>query len=189
MAEKKSALPRIFLESFAVFASVLLAFLVEQWREDLNEAREADAALNLVRTELQENLAELERIVPRRASMLEAYQKAMVALMDDNVFPSTLPDFETPQVTSLAYELATDSGAVVEVEASDLLVIARAYESLDEVRRNELFLNNRNAQIRFNDGEQYLSGFIYYLNRAEFSEPAAIADIQEAIVLLNSILD
>ena len=40
--------PRLLVESAAIFFSVLLAFFVEQWREDINEQREAEAILNLV---------------------------------------------------------------------------------------------------------------------------------------------
>lgn len=43
-------------------------------------------------------------------------------------------------------------------------MIARAYESLETVRRNDTLLNERNTQIRFNDGEQYILGFIDYIN-------------------------
>ena len=72
------------------------------------------------------------------------------------------------------------------VAPEELLVVARAYEALEEVRRNDTFLNERNAQIRFNDGEQYLSGFIYYLNRAIGNEPVAIELIRDAIDMLES---
>ncbi|MEN7342157.1 MAG: hypothetical protein AAAFM81_04410 [Pseudomonadota bacterium] len=180
---------RVAVESCAIFLSVLLAFLVEQWRDDLNEEKDALAALSLVRAELGQNLRALTEVEPKRAIMLESYQRAINDLIDNNVFPKELPNFETPVVTSIAYELATDSGAVVTVDAADLLVIARAYESIDVVRRNERFLNERNAQIRFNDGEQYLSGFIYYINRAQANEPKAISDIKNAIASLDAALE
>ena len=78
------------------------------------------------------------------------------------------------------------AGAMTTVAPKDLLVVARAYEALEEVRRNDTFLNARNAQIRFNDGEQYLSGFIYYVNRANNNEPIAIELVREAIETLDS---
>lgn len=178
--------PRLLVESAAIFFSVLLAFFVEQWREDINEQREAEAILNLVRAELVQNLAELESILPKREAMLAGYQDAIMALRNEGVFPRELPEFESPDITSLAYELATDAGAVTTVAPEELLVVARAYEALEEVRRNDTFLNERNAQIRFNDGEQYLSGFIYYLNRAIGNEPVAIELVREAIDMLES---
>ncbi len=178
--------PPLLLESIAIFLSVLLAFFVEQWREDLNEEKDAEVALSLVRAELAQNLAELERIAPSRPELLLAYQEAIQSLIREKQFPQDLPRTVPPEITIVAYELATDSGAIASVEASDLLVIASAYEALEKVRRNEIFLENRNAQIRFNDGEQYLSGFIYYFNRAMGNEPRAIAKVQEALVLLDS---
>lgn len=106
-------------------------------------------------------------------------------LIEENQFPQELPQNSSPAITTIAYELATDSRAVTSIVAEDLLVIARAYESLESVQRNEFFLENRNAQIRFNDGEQYLSGFIYYVNRAMGNEPEAIEQVRAAITLLD----
>jgi hypothetical protein len=67
----------LLIESAAIFFSVLLAFVVEQWREDRNEREQAEATLNLLRAELEQNLAELERIAPTRKAMLEGYMAAM----------------------------------------------------------------------------------------------------------------
>lgn len=164
---------------------MLLAFVVEQWREDMNEAREALAALELVRAELAQNLAELERVAPTRPGMLKAYQEGINTLLKDSIYPQNLPATSPPAITTIAYELATTTGAVTTIEAADLLVIASAYEALDALQRNKLFLENRNAQIRFNDGEQYISGFIYYFNRAMGNEPKAINQVREALALLD----
>ncbi|MEM9172422.1 MAG: hypothetical protein AAGA84_06935, partial [Pseudomonadota bacterium] len=154
-------------------------------RDEYRDREMAAATLTLVKAELQHNLSELERIVPLRQGMLERYIEALDALRNENVFPQNFPDFQSPDITSLAYELAQDSGAVTVVPPEELLVIARAYESLREVSENDDFLDARNAQIRFNDGEQYLSGFIYYVYRAAANEPAAIEDIREALRLLG----
>ncbi len=185
MAKSTGHSARLLVESAAIFLSVLLAFFVEEWRDDQREQREADAALNLVRAELTQNLAELESIVPLRPAMLEGYLAGLEQLKNTGSFPADLPDFITPDITSIAYELATDSGAVTTVAAEELLVIAQAYAALSEVSRNDIFLTERNAQIRFNDGEQYLSGFVYYINRASNNEPAAIDQVRRAIAALD----
>jgi len=176
---------RLLIESTAIFLSVLLAFFVEQWREGANEQRQAEDTLALVRAELSQNLAELEKVTATRDESLLGFQKAIVILRDENRFPDELPLFLSPEITNIAYELATDSGAVTSVPAEDLLVIARAYAALESVQANDRFLNERNAQIRFNDGEQYLSGFIYYINRAKFNEPAAVEAVRNAINALD----
>lgn len=177
--------PVLFVESIAIFCSVLLAFAADQWRDDMNERARGDAILTLVRTELTENLYELERLADTREEMLEGYIGALDDFIDTGVFPSRLPVFKVPEITDVAYQLASDSGVISGVEPNELIVIARAYEALKEVRGNEVFLNNRNAQIRFRDGEQYLSGFIYFANRAMVNEPAAIVSVREAIELLS----
>ncbi|MEM9384867.1 MAG: hypothetical protein AAGA68_07380 [Pseudomonadota bacterium] len=125
-------------------------------------------------------------LVPTRPRMLEGYIAACGQLQDEGRFPTDLPDFTTPDVTSIAYELATDSGAVTTVAVEELLVIAQAYAAINKVRENDLFLTDRNAQIRYNDGEQYLSGFVYYINRASINEPIAIEAIERAMLVLDT---
>ena len=163
---------------------MLLAFAAEQWREDINERGRTEEALNLVKAELELNLQELEAVVGTRQNMLDSYIDALGTLVDEGQFPESTPSFIIPDITDIAYQLATDSGAVSGVEASDLLIIARAYEALENVKSNERFLNTRNAQIRYRDGEQYLSGFIYYANRSLIAEPEAIKVVKLAIEAL-----
>ncbi|MEM6513805.1 MAG: hypothetical protein AAF660_12390, partial [Pseudomonadota bacterium] len=176
---------RLLAESAAIFLSVLLAFFVEQWREDQNELQEAEAAISLVRAELAQNLAELERVAPSRDEQLQVYIEAMGVLQNEGRFPYDLPRLDTPEITTIAYDLATDSGAVTTVSTDDLLLIAKAYEALDRVQGNDDFLQSRNAQIRFGDGEQYISGFIYYVNQASANEPNAIEHVRKALELLT----
>jgi len=175
---------RLAIESAAIFLSVFLAFAADQWRDDANDRKRANAALTLVRVELEQNLAELEAVTSSRQTTLDDYIAALDTLVEDNVFPEAIPFISFPAITTIAYELATDSGSVTTVDPADLIVIARAYGALNDVRRNEAFLDNRNAQIRYRDGEQYISGFIYYTNRAMMAEPEAIKHVRAALAVL-----
>lgn len=176
--------PVIFGQAVAIFCSVLLAFAAEQWRDDMNERARAEDVLTLVKAELTENLAELERVSATRQEMLDSYIAALDALVDTGVFPRELPILQVPEITNVAYQLATDSGVLSRIEPDDVIVVARAYQALASVQDNQVFLNNRNAQIRFRDGEQYISGFIYFSNRALSNEPDAIVAIEAAIATL-----
>lgn len=178
------SLPVILVESLAIFCSVLLAFAAEQWRDDLNERARTRIVLELVRTELEENLQELQSANSTRQAMHDGYVEALNKMVDTGQFPRDLPQYRAPELTDVAYQLASESGAISRIQPDQLIVIAKAYEALDEVRRNETFLDNRNAQIRFRDGEQYLSGFIYFANRALINEPDAIRKVEAAIGLL-----
>ena len=185
MKASRFSLTVLLVESVAIFCSVLLAFAAEQWREDINDSKRTREALNLIKAELELNLDELEAVVGTREKMLSNYIEALGTLVDTGTYPTDIEGFTIPDITNLAYQLATDSGAVTSVDPQDLLVIARAYEALDNVRANEQFLNTRNAQIRYQDGEQYLSGFIYYANRSLTAEPEAIAALERAIETLD----
>ena len=176
--------PVILGQAVAIFCSVLLAFAAEQWRDDLNERARANDVLKLVKAELTENLTELERVSGMRQEMLDGYITALDELVDTGVFPQELPSLQVPAITDVAYNLATDSGVLSRIEPTDVLIVARAYEALEAVDDNQVFLNNRNAQIRFRDGEQYISGFIYFSNRALSNEPEAIEAVKAAIATL-----
>ncbi|MEO1642769.1 MAG: hypothetical protein AAFR74_05485 [Pseudomonadota bacterium] len=150
----------------------------------MNERARAENILELVEAELMQNLTELETIVDTRDEALESYISAIGVFNETGSFPADFREPELPQITSVAYQLATQSGAILRVDPENLLVIAQAYEALNTVQANAEFLDNRNAQIRFQDGEQYLSGFIYFTNRAIRDEPAAVEAVQSAIDVL-----
>lgn len=124
--------------------------------------------------------------MPLREAQVNGYIAALGELQESNSFPSVLPPFSRPEITRIAYELATDTGAVSKVSPEKLLIVARAYTALEAVGSNDDFFDRRTAQIRFNDGEQYLSGFIYYLNRAARNEPVAASHVREAIEALKA---
>jgi len=176
---------RLLAESSAIFFSVLLAFAAEQWRTDLNDQKRAKATLALVRAELEQNLSELQTAAPTRDGSVEYYIGALNALVDKGQFTDSLEYPIFPEITTIAYQLATDTGAVTEVAPTDVLTIARAYEALKLVQGNQDFLDRRNAQVRYNDAEQYISGFIYYANRAQYNEPAAVESVEKAIKALD----
>ena len=171
----------LLVESVAIFLSVLLAFAAEQWRSDYNDRKRANDIMSLVRTELSQNLQELERVSGTRAEALEFYIDAIGVYNETGGFPPDFTEPVSPRITSVAYKLATESGAVSMVDPSNLIMIGRAYEALDQVASNVEFLDDRNAQVRFQDGEQYISGFIYYTNRATNNEPIAISEIRSAL--------
>ncbi|MEM6899587.1 MAG: hypothetical protein AAF583_07455 [Pseudomonadota bacterium] len=177
---------RLAVESAAIFLSVFLAFAADQWRDDANDRERAQDALNLVRVELEQNLVELQSAIGTRQEMFEQYNDGLRQLIDDNEYPYDLPSVIMPEITTIAYELATDSSAVAKVDPDQLVIIARAYEALEGVRRNEVFLSNRNAQIRYRDGEQYLSGHVFYLSSAIRLEPLAVRHIEAALTALDA---
>ncbi|NNU16624.1 hypothetical protein HK107_09855 [Parvularcula sp. ZS-1/3] len=178
---------KLAAESAAIFFSVILAFAVEEWRSDREEQERAEATMTLVRAELEQNLEELKRVRSGRQGQLDTYIDKLGQLKDTGSFPQTLPRLITPDITDIAYQLGTDSGAVSRFPTDAVLKTALAYEALSTVSGNEDFIDSRNAQVRYRDGEQYLSGFIYYINRAQVAEPEAITAIEEAISELERI--
>jgi len=184
MNSKRTRISMILIEAVAIFCSVLLAFAADQWREDLNDRRKAESVMGLVKAELEANLQSLQSVVGTREGGLAAYNDALAELSETQELPNSLPQLQFPEITNIAYRIATDAGVIAEIDPTELLIIAQAYEAIQEVESNRSFLDNRNAQIRYEDDEQFLSGFIYYSNRALVSEPAAINAVGRALSVM-----
>lgn len=179
----------LLVESVAIFASVLLAFLVEEWRDDrreLNRMRDTAAAIRVElrqdRTEIEAALALHQEIQPRVAAMVQAYDRT-------GVFPSPqdIPEPVRPDISTVAFEIGVATGALAPLPAETQIALARAYKAIGEIEQNEANLGFRNAQIRYNDGLQYLSGRLYYLTGAIGLEQAALDDIDAALAVLAAL--
>lgn len=174
-------------EAVAIFASILFAFFVENLREDqraLREMRESVAAITL---ELQGNREALAAALERHQAALPAMSDLVRDLQETGVFPdyATIPSIGAPELTDIAFSLGRETGALAPLDVEVQLAFARAYRAIEEVDENEDNLGRRNAQVRYNDGLQYLSGQLYYFVSAVENEQTALDRIDAALAALE----
>ena len=183
MQLSRPSLMLLVVEAAAIFSSVLLAFWVEEWREDRRDIRAMSEALAAIETELTTNLEELERSAAYYVDAMPQTSALVARYEAENVFPAPedIPALQHPVLTTVAYEIVQQNGALSRLDTSDLILIARAYGALHDVDENDASLANRNAQIRYRDGLQYLSGRIFYFS-------GAMPDVDEAIDAVNAAL-
>lgn len=106
-------------ESFLIVASILLAFLVEEYRVSRNEAETRRVAISNIHAEVEANLMAVERVLPYHRELAGALSAWDTTESDWR----TEPAFETlaavapagiqpPELQRTAWEAAKTSGAV-----------------------------------------------------------------------------
>jgi hypothetical protein len=174
-------------EAVAIFASILFAFFVENLREDQRQVREMRESIAAITLELQSNREELAAAVERHRVALPAMSALVAELQETGVFPdyTSIPGIGAPELTDIAFSLGRETGALAPLEVEVQLALARAYRAIEEVDENEDNLGRRNAQVRDNDGLQYLSGQLYYFVSAIENGETALDRIDAAFAALE----
>lgn len=178
----------VLLEAGAIFASVLLAFWVEEWRDDRAALEQMEGALNSIRSELMENRAAIEPALEWHREVFPQMNELTAALADDGVFPEpgTIPETRHPVLLDVAYELSRETGALAPLETDTMVRIALAYRAVAQLDLTADQLSQRNAQIRYQDGIQYLSGRLFYFNDAINHGEEALIEIDQALAALEA---
>ncbi len=97
----RERLPEILLEAFSVLIAVLLAFAVEEWRDDRELAERAAEARAAIVAEIDRNQVELEQALEDLQATLDQLEAAAAARSND----------ESPEGLSLSVDIALLSSA------------------------------------------------------------------------------
>lgn len=176
------------VESIAIFLSVLLAFFVEEWRDDRREIRQMHEALAVISEELSANADQINTALPYHRESLPIVTQQVADLAGGGDFPSgdAMRFANAPVLSTAAYSMAVSTGALERAPTDALIDISFAYQRIAQVERASLSLSERNAQVRYNDGVQYLSGFIYFFASIISAEEAALTAIEEAQAAISA---
>ena len=105
----RSKLAELAIESLMVVFAVLVAFGVEEWREERQLRQFADVARAAVELELRENLDEFRKAEPALAEATELFQRVLQAESeDDPIFADGEISFSLPlaEISSAAWRAA-----------------------------------------------------------------------------------
>lgn len=128
--------PRLAVESIVVVFSILLALVVNEWRQNVEREERRERATEAIRSELLHNHRELRDVHAyhrRLADTLLTLSSAGVETVDPGVRPRgwLLP----VDLVSAAWEAARATGATSRVRHELLLNLSRAYEEQARFRR------------------------------------------------------
>ena len=137
LAEPGRALRRsrsaLVLESVLIVASVLLGFALSSWSERREEGRLTAAALASFRSEIQANLAALERVQPKHAAFAERLAAAARRSHADrtafDVFVELMPEggIDAPSLGEAAWQAALSTGALRLFDYDVAAALSEAY--------------------------------------------------------------
>jgi signal transduction protein with GAF and PtsI domain len=132
---------RAFLEAGLIVFAVMLGFLVTEWREDHRRGQVAHDALERIVAEMESNLEALESVVGYHeqirddlaalSAQVEAGQASANGVLIERVMPVMPQGVQPPILSTVAWDFATERGALDIVEYGVVEEIARLYSIQD----------------------------------------------------------
>lgn len=142
MAERSVALrrklPEIALEAAMVVFAVLVAFGVDEWREQRQLREFADAARRAVETEIAENARQFREAQPMLTALTAQVEGALETAREGRSDASLDLSLRLPQVSTAAWDVAQSSQGAPYFDYDWVIRVARAYEGYGgyaEIRR------------------------------------------------------
>ena len=126
----RSKLAELAIESLMVVFAVLVAFGVEEWREERQLRQFADVARAAVELELRENLDEFRKAEPALAEATELFQRVLQAESEDDPFADREISFSLPlaEISSAAWRAAQASQASPYFDYDWVIRISRVHD-------------------------------------------------------------
>lgn len=134
-------MPRLAVESIVVVFSILLALVVNEWRQDVEREEQRERATEAIRSELIHDYRELRGVHAyheRLADTLLALTDAGAESLDPGVRPEGW--IQSVDMVSAAWEAARATGTTSRFRYELLLALSRAYEEQATFRRQREIL-------------------------------------------------
>ena len=179
-APKSHNWSKLFLEGLMVFIGVLLAFIIEEWREDYQLQQEVDLARDRIYEELQTNYRFLQAF---KVHVDERYEK--IKAMDEMV-DNTVPfvelrrhfiGFRFVQFQSSAWQRANANQLANHMDEdmlTEALIIYNWNDSLtehnkriDDVRFTSQFYDPEDARIAYEISKNFIGQQVYWAGEME----------------------
>lgn len=130
-------LGRAGIEAVLIVFAVVLGFIANEWREDVNDRRAADIALERIADEMEANAAALRQVVTYHEEVAASLGEAIARIERGEaseegvlfeVLPALMPrGIQEPRLTSVAWDLASERGDLDPVDYALMSDIALIY--------------------------------------------------------------
>lgn len=129
----RERLPEILIEAASVVVALLLALAINNWSEERQQARRADAARSAILVELQENRGELAAVLPNIRDTLERLRESVSS---DTARPAQLRvELDIALLSSAAWQAASATRASQSIDLAWITRMARVYELQENFQR------------------------------------------------------
>lgn len=123
----RDKVPEILLEGFSVVLAILLAFGVDEWREDRSQRAMAERARRTIVAELRANRKELEGTYRGNEEVLTKVEGEIAALHKEQL-NSLTTRVHLSQLSGAAFQAAQSTQAIQFVDFEWLVRVGRVYE-------------------------------------------------------------
>jgi hypothetical protein len=178
----------IILEAISIILAVLLGFIVNQWRENHNEKKRAEAAFQRILQEIGQNRAHLEE--------KQNYYLKMTGLLDSLMAlpkPFHTPDMSTgwrginpPVLSESAFQTASSTGVISSFDFHLAERISKIYSIQDDLQKLTTASLNSTITGDLNNYQSLSVTLIIYLElirswmgAAGSFEPERVRDLKE----------
>ncbi len=127
MKNKKLNIQRLIFEFISVSFAVLIALLVNQWREDHNNGKLAEKAIYNIKQELQENKDVMDILIPSHKSILSNIDSIIGRKEKYNSTVDSSISINVTLISSSAWEMAEITNAIFYLDFDDANKMAKVY--------------------------------------------------------------
>ena len=121
---------RLSVEAAAIVASILLAFAIDAWWNELQSDRAVGEVLKAVRSEMQFNLEALEISIIHHEEIVAAIETAQNNGTTDGLTEEALIDVEVFEPSTGALDTLVATGLISDIDDTDLRISLGAFARL-----------------------------------------------------------
>ena len=127
MKNKRLNIQRLIFEFISFSFAVLIALLVDQWREDHNNDKLAEKAIYNIKQELQENKEAMDILIPSHKSILSQID-SIIGRKEKNISTvDSIISIDVTLISSSAWEMAEITNAIFYLDFDDANKMAKVY--------------------------------------------------------------
>ena len=168
MKNKRLNIQRLIFEFISVSFAVLIALLVNQWREDHNNNKLAEKAIYNIKQEIKENKDAMDILIPSHKSTLSNIDSIIGRKEKYNSIVDSNISINVTLISSSAWEMAEITNAIFYLDFDDANKMAKVYklQSYYESIIKQFILKNSysyhsNQDLEFiNNNKQFLETII-----------------------------
>jgi hypothetical protein len=132
---------RITVESFFVVLSILAAFAVENWRDNVNNQRMAVKSLQIFEREIRQNLAAIEDLTPYHSGILNIVMQARADTTQSVDIRSVMEGLQVVPLRNAAWQTALGTGVLTHIDVETVWGLSLTYS------RQQRFIEDTRAAL------------------------------------------
>lgn len=184
-----SWLLRVFVESFFIMFSILMALAVENWRENRQHQRLAQQTLQVFEREIRLNLATIEDLAPYHAGLRSVVAQALANPAEAADMRTIVEGIRPTILQNTAWQTAGASGGLTHINVETTWQLSLTYSFQERYRQQSLAALPNFSLAATANGEELqrnVRQMYNYLNELVTLEQDLSAAYRQAIEIIRS---